>query len=378
MPSFARRPPTPACTPRSTGCSFGGACRSTPRQIPCCDGSRSSTGPRAVSGARSPWRASTSSARSATRSSRGGSCSTASTLALPGCSGGTATRRWSTRRCSSTRSTRHAATGSTPTPSASPGCGSLSSSSPSRSHRSHTVSLPAPARRRTSTRGGASSALSSGAVGCCGVDGAPSPPTIGPISTRGGTSTTGASCRSSATRSSIPHGRSERAEPPRGGRLVGRRARTRAGPSRLRHRLAQRRRDRRRWPPDRKPLRVGLRDPESGDEVEDEKKLTLAEVAPAVGTQLAYVYDFSDYWRHEVLVVAIDPPGETRSPICLAGERACPPEDCGGRRGYEAFLTAIQDPSHAEHEETLAWAGGRFDPEAFDVQAVNRSLKAMR
>jgi len=87
---------------------------------------------------------------------------------------------------------------------------------------------------------------------------------------------------------------------------------------------------------------------------------------------------FSDYWRHEVLVVAIDPPGETRSPICLAGERACPPEDCGGWRGYEAFLTAIQDPSHEEYEETLAWAGGRFDAEAFDVHAVNRSLKAMR
>ena len=58
--------------------------------------------------------------------------------------------------------------------------------------------------------------------------------------------------------------------------------------------------------------------------------------------------------------------------------RACPPEDCGGRRGYEAFLTAIQDPSHAEYEEMLAWAGGRYDPEAFDVHAVNRSLKAMR
>jgi len=123
---------------------------------------------------------------------------------------------------------------------------------------------------------------------------------------------------------------------------------------------------------------VGVRDPESGDEVEDEKKLTLEEVAPAVGTKLEYVYDFSDYWRHEVLVVAIDPTGETRSPICLAGERACPPEDCGGRRGYEAFLTAIQDPSHEEYEETLAWAGGRFDAEAFDVHAVNRSLKAMR
>src|SRR5205823_14638358 len=43
MPSFARRPPTPACTPRSTGCSFGGACRSTPRRIPCCDRSEEHT-----------------------------------------------------------------------------------------------------------------------------------------------------------------------------------------------------------------------------------------------------------------------------------------------------------------------------------------------
>jgi hypothetical protein len=123
---------------------------------------------------------------------------------------------------------------------------------------------------------------------------------------------------------------------------------------------------------------VGVRDPESGDEVEDEKKRTLAEVAPVVGTKLEYVYDFSDYWRHEVLVVAIDPAGERRYPICLAGERACPPEDCGGRRGYEAFLTAIQDPSHEEYEETLAWAGGRFDPEAFDLESVNRALKAIR
>jgi hypothetical protein len=93
---------------------------------------------------------------------------------------------------------------------------------------------------------------------------------------------------------------------------------------------------------------------------------------------MVYLYDFGDYWRHEVLVTAIDRPGETRDPICLAGERACPPEDCGGRHGYEAFLTAIQDPNHEEYEETLAWAGGHFDPEAFDVRAVNRALKAMR
>ena len=123
---------------------------------------------------------------------------------------------------------------------------------------------------------------------------------------------------------------------------------------------------------------IGVRDPESGDEVEDEKRLTLVEVAPAVGTKLVYLYDFSDYWQPEVLVAAIDPPGELRSPVCLAGERACPPEDCGGRSGYEAFLTAIGDPGHDDYEDMLAWAGGRFDPEAFDLESVNRALKAIR
>src|SRR5262249_40039257 len=71
---------------------------------------------------------------------------------------------------------------------------------------------------RTSTRGGTSSASSSDVAGCCGGDGAPSPPTIGATFTRGGTSTIDASCRSFATRSSIPPGRSDRAERSGGGR----------------------------------------------------------------------------------------------------------------------------------------------------------------
>jgi pRiA4b ORF-3-like protein len=56
-------------------------------------------------------------------------------------------------------------------------------------------------------------------------------------------------------------------------------------------------------------------------------------------------------------------------------ERACPPEDCGGIRGYADFLEAIGDPKHEEHKGMLAWGGGSFDPEEFDAAAATRSMK---
>ena len=64
--------------------------------------------------------------------------------------------------------------------------------------------------------------------------------------------------------------------------------------------------------------------------------------------------------------------------MCLAGERACPPEDVGGVWGYEGFLEAIRDPDHPEHEDYLEWIGGEFDPEAFDLGAINAALRRLR
>ena len=44
----------------------------------------------------------------------------------------------------------------------------------------------------------------------------------------------------------------------------------------------------------------------------------------------------------------------------------------------QEFLAAIRDPRHPEHKDQLAWAGGKFDPEAFDLAAVNRRLRTLR
>jgi hypothetical protein len=48
----------------------------------------------------------------------------------------------------------------------------------------------------------------------------------------------------------------------------------------------------------------------------------------------------------------------------------------GGPPGYANFLEAIRQPDHPEHEEFLLWVGGAFDPEGFDLNSVNRALRA--
>jgi Plasmid pRiA4b ORF-3-like protein len=92
-----------------------------------------------------------------------------------------------------------------------------------------------------------------------------------------------------------------------------------------------------------------------------------------------YLYDFGDNWQHRVKVEKVLPPDpELRLPVCLAGRNACPPEDVGGGPGYIEFLEAIIDPSHEEHQQMIEWCGGSFDPDSFDLDAVNRRLSQIK
>jgi len=111
----------------------------------------------------------------------------------------------------------------------------------------------------------------------------------------------------------------------------------------------------------------------------DETRFKLSRITTNEGSAFTYEYDFGDSWQHELLVEEIMPPGEgVKYPVCVAGERACPPEDVGSIWGYEEFLEAIQDPDHPEHKDYLEWIGGEFDPEAFDLEGVNTALRRLR
>ena len=45
------------------------------------------------------------------------------------------------------------------------------------------------------------------------------------------------------------------------------------------------------------------------------------------------------------------------------------------RTDLRPFLAAINDPKHEEHDSMLTWIGGAFDPEGFDLNAINRMLR---
>ena len=107
----------------------------------------------------------------------------------------------------------------------------------------------------------------------------------------------------------------------------------------------------------------------------DEKRFSLRAIAPLPGMKFRYDYDFGDGWEHAILVEKVlAPDPNERYPVCLAGKRACPPEDVGGPWGYEEFLAAMADPKHPEHDEREEWIGGPFDPEEFSVDDVNEIL----
>lgn len=84
-----------------------------------------------------------------------------------------------------------------------------------------------------------------------------------------------------------------------------------------------------------------------------------------------YIYDFGDNWEHEIILEEIlTKENNLTYPICIKGERACPPEDCGGSYGYENFLEIIRNPKDEQYEEMLEWIGGEFDSEHFDLKEV--------
>jgi hypothetical protein len=109
----------------------------------------------------------------------------------------------------------------------------------------------------------------------------------------------------------------------------------------------------------------------------DESHSRLARLQP--GDRFTYWYDFGDDWYHDIRVESVDraDPSVTY-PWCLAGRRACPPEDCGGPWGFDELMSILADKDHPGHERCREWmkqiGEADYDPAHFDRDEINEVL----
>ena len=132
-----------------------------------------------------------------------------------------------------------------------------------------------------------------------------------------------------------------------------------------------------RKPRGRKVVEIGIPDTETDRDVLPGWEVPISTYFTGLGVRAAYDYDFGDDWHHEVLLEGILlKDSSVKYPICVAGKRACPPEDCGGTPGYEELLGVLATTHTEEYKDMAAWLKNHvknyfpYRPEHFDPNAV--------
>ena len=115
---------------------------------------------------------------------------------------------------------------------------------------------------------------------------------------------------------------------------------------------------------------------EEDDEILEEGLFALNKLVKLKDTEFEYLYDFGDNWSHSVILERTNYKlKQYETPVmCMAGKRACPPDDVGGVGGYENFCSIMTDKSHPEYKEYKTWFGSAYDPEFLDIDFINNQL----
>jgi hypothetical protein len=102
----------------------------------------------------------------------------------------------------------------------------------------------------------------------------------------------------------------------------------------------------------------------------------LEELVTMVKAKFTYIYNLDDRWQHTITLEEILPSDESKVyPVCLAGEGACPPEDCGGISHYQRML---RDRTQKKSEDRSKGESTSVEPEGavpFNIKDVNARLK---
>ena len=110
----------------------------------------------------------------------------------------------------------------------------------------------------------------------------------------------------------------------------------------------------------------------------DEAIVRLNELVKKPKVRFEYQYDLGDDWIHELIVEKIVPVPSTKLAALtfVNGERACPPEDCGGPIGYVELLEDFYDPQDEMSDEGRVPQG--FDPNICNALEIKEQLQTYK
>lgn len=90
-----------------------------------------------------------------------------------------------------------------------------------------------------------------------------------------------------------------------------------------------------------------------------------------LGIEAKYLYDYGDDWWHSVKLEGyIYREKNTKYPVCIGGEHACPPEDWGGVSGYTRVIEALSNPDHTDYKDMKRWVGKNWHPDKFNKNDI--------
>ena len=121
----------------------------------------------------------------------------------------------------------------------------------------------------------------------------------------------------------------------------------------------------------------------------DGGRTKLGTIFRTTGDWVRYVYDCGVAWEHTVELEVVGDAGQrSRRAECVAGQRRCPPEDCGGPGSFAQLLEVLavkKRPRQSRPEIDgrsqsffHGWLEGPFKPEAFNRSRVNSVLRRLR
>lgn len=134
--------------------------------------------------------------------------------------------------------------------------------------------------------------------------------------------------------------------------------------------------------------------------IDNPMSVYLQDLQLRINGKFTYEYDFTENWQHVIRLEKVLPhdPAITY-PVCLAGKRACPPEDIGGPDKYDQFINHLfskqlkvwtrlgailsdQQKLKSKINESVElggswWSDLLFDPEYFNKKKVNEYLKQL-